>query len=103
MGVFSFYNVRKPRQFHHEPIYFDPHKEEMDARKQRIRREMGLEEQAADAEEYKSRIRGTFIDSTNHLKKSQMKGEDAKSRKYKNGKLIIYAVLLVLLLWFLFK
>ena len=26
MALFSFYNVRKPRQFDHKPIYWDPHK-----------------------------------------------------------------------------
>ena len=26
MALFSFYNVRKPRQFNHKPIYWDPHK-----------------------------------------------------------------------------
>lgn len=27
MALFSFYNTRKPRQFNHKPIYWDPHKE----------------------------------------------------------------------------
>ena len=25
MALFSFYNMRKPRQFDHKPIYWDPH------------------------------------------------------------------------------
>ena len=29
MALFSFYNMRKPRQFDHKPIYWDPHKEEL--------------------------------------------------------------------------
>ena len=32
MALFSFYNVRKPRQFDHKPIYWDPHKEAMEDR-----------------------------------------------------------------------
>ena len=44
MAFFSFYNVRKPRQFEHKPIYWDPHKEEMEERVRRIKREMGMEE-----------------------------------------------------------
>ena len=26
MALFSFYNMRKPRQYDHKPIYWDPHK-----------------------------------------------------------------------------
>ena len=51
MALFSFYNVRKPRQFEHKPIYWNPHKEEMDERVRRIKREMGMEEESL--EDYK--------------------------------------------------
>jgi hypothetical protein len=101
MALFSFYSVRKPRQFNHQPIYYNPHKEEMDARKQRIRRELGLE--GPDPNEYKSHIRGSFIEGTTHLKKSRLRGDDSRSRTYKNGKLIAFALLLGLILWFLIK
>ena len=40
--MFSFYNNRRPRQFDHKPIYFDPHKEAMEERVRRIKKEMGL-------------------------------------------------------------
>ena len=30
MALFSFYNMRKPRQFDHKPIYWDPHKEALE-------------------------------------------------------------------------
>ena len=36
MGLFSFYNNRRPRQFDHKPIYFDPHKEAMEERVRKI-------------------------------------------------------------------
>lgn len=42
MALFSFYNVRKPRQFNHKPIYWDPHKEAMEERVRKMKREMGL-------------------------------------------------------------
>ena len=32
MALFSFYNMRKPRQFDHKPIYWDPHKEALEER-----------------------------------------------------------------------
>ena len=43
MAISSFYSMRKPRQFEHKPIYWDPHKEELEERKRKIRIEMGLE------------------------------------------------------------
>ena len=39
MALFSFYNVRKPRQFNHKPIYWDPHKEAMEERVRKMKRE----------------------------------------------------------------
>ena len=44
MALFSFYNVRKPRQFDHKPIYWDPHKEAMEDRIRKVKREIGMEE-----------------------------------------------------------
>lgn len=44
MALFSFYNMRKPRQFDHKPIYWDPHKEALEERISKVKREMGVEE-----------------------------------------------------------
>lgn len=100
MALFSFYNVRKPRQFDHKPIYWDPHKEAMEERVQKIKREMGIEQE--DLEHYRSSIKGSFVEGTSHLKKSLDKGDDSRIRKYRNVKLIVAAVLLAVLYWFLF-
>lgn len=99
MALFSFYNVRKPRQYEHKPIYWNPRKEALDERARKIKREMGLEESLDD---YKPQIKGTFVEGTLHLKKSQEKGDDSRSRVYKNMKLIIVAVILGVLYWYLF-
>lgn len=99
MALFSFYNMRKPRQFDHKPIYWDPHKEAMEERVRKMKREMGMEE---TLEEYKPQVKGTFVEATSHLKKSIGKGEDARSRKYKNVKLLVAAVVLAVLFWILF-
>ena len=72
MALFSFYNMRKPRQFDHKPIYWDPHKEALEERISKVKREMGVEE---PLEEYKPHIKGTFIEGTSHLKKSVGRGE----------------------------
>ena len=99
MALFSFYNVRKPRQFEHKPIYWDPRKEAMEERVRKVKREMGLEE---TEEEHKPQIKGTFIEGTSHLKRSRDKGENSRSREYKNVKLLIALAVLALLFWYLF-
>lgn len=99
MALFSFYNVRKPRQFEHKPIYWDPRKKAMEERVRKVKREMGLEE---TEEEYKPQIKGTFIEGTSHLKRSRDKGENSRSREYKNVKLLIALAVLALLFWYLF-
>ena len=53
MALFSFYNMRKPRQYDHKPIYWDPHKEALEERISKVKREMGVEE---SLEEYKPHI-----------------------------------------------
>jgi hypothetical protein len=100
MAFFSFYNVRKPRQYEHKPIYYDPRKEALEERKLRIKRELGLE---VTDHEYKPQIRGSFIEGTTHLRKSQLRGEDVRSRRYKTGRLLLFASLLVIILWLIFK
>ena len=80
MALFSFYNMRKPRQFDHK-------------------REMGVEE---PLEEYKPHIKGTFIEGTSHLKKSVGRGEDSRARRYKNVKLAVALAVLAAFFWYLF-
>lgn len=99
MALFSFYNVRKPRQFNHKPIYWDPHKEALEERVRKVKREIGMEE---DLEEYKPHIKGTFIEGTSHLKKSLDKGDNERSRTYKNVKLLVALAVLGALFWYLF-
>ena len=99
MALFSFYNVRKPRQFEHKPIYWDPHKEALEERVRKNKRELGIEE---PLEQYKPHIKGTFIAGTSHLKKSVDKGEGTRDRKYKNVKLFVILAVLAALYWYLF-
>jgi hypothetical protein len=99
MGLFYFYNVRKPRRFDYKPLYYDPHKESMEERKLKVKRELGLE---ISNEEYKPQIKGSFLHGTTHLKKSNLKGDDARSRQYRNVRLALILSLLLLALWFFF-
>jgi hypothetical protein len=99
MALLPFYSVRKPRQFEHKPVYFDPRREALEERKMKVKRELGLE---VSQEEYKPQIRGTFIQGTTHLRRSYQKGEDNRTRRYKSGRLVLIATLLVIVLWYLF-
>ena len=100
MGFFSFYNMRKPRQFEHKPIYFDPRKEALEKRIHKVKREMGVE--ITDYKLLKEEIKGSFIEGTSHLKKSKNRGDDIRNRAYKNMRLILILVILAFLLWFYF-
>ena len=99
MALFAFYNMRKTRQYEHKTIYCDPHKEAMEERVRKIKREMGVEE---SLEEYKPQIKGTFVEGTSHLKKSLDRGDNARSRTYKSVKLIVAIAVLGALFWYLF-
>jgi hypothetical protein len=99
MGLFYFYNVRKPRQFDYKPLYYDPRKEAMEDRKLKVKRELGME---ISDEEYKPQIKGSFVQGTTHLRKSRLRGDNTRSRQYKNVKLAIILSLLLVALWFFF-
>jgi hypothetical protein len=100
MALFSFYNVRKPRQFDHKPIYWDPRREALEERIHRVKREMGI--LPDKPEDYKPSIRGAFIEGTRHLKKSKSKGEDMQNRIYRNMRLLLVLAVLAVLFWYLF-
>ncbi|MDR2791175.1 MAG: hypothetical protein LBB27_00305 [Tannerellaceae bacterium] len=99
MGVFSFYNMRKPRQFDHRPIYWDPKREEMQERVQRIRRELGMEE---PLDSYRPQIKGRFVEGTSHLKRDRARGNDHRIRTYKNARLVAILTILLALFWIFF-
>lgn len=99
MSILSFYKMRKPRQYEHKPMYWDPRREDLEERERRIRRELGLEE---SLEEYKPQIKGSFVEGTTHLKRSINKGEDSRNRKYKNFKLALWLVVLAFIFCILF-
>lgn len=100
MGIFNFYNMRKPRLYEHKPIYYDPRKEALEKRIHKVKMELGVEE--TDNEQRKEAIRGSFIEGTTHLKKSKNKGDDIRSRVYKNMRLLLILAILGVILWYFF-
>ncbi|MDR0393629.1 MAG: hypothetical protein LBH77_00565 [Tannerella sp.] len=100
MGIFNFYNMRKPRRYDHKPIYFDPRKEALEKRIHKVKMELGVEE--TDYEQYKEAIKGSFVEGTTHLKKSKDKGDDIRNRVYKNMRLILILAILGVVLWYFY-
>lgn len=90
MALFSFYNVRKPRQYTHKPIYWDPHKEAMEDRIRKVKREIGMDDQLS-AEDYKAEIKGSFIEGTSHLRKVAIEVMTAGVVLIKNVRLLVAA------------
>jgi hypothetical protein len=101
MGMFPFYNVRKPRQFTHKPIYWDPRKEALDERIRKIKSELGEPVDTPDTK-YTPAIKGSFVEGTAHLKKHRSHGLDSRERTYRNTRLVLILVLLAVLFWFLY-
>ena len=91
--------MRKPRQFDHKSIYIDQKKEEREARERRIKRELGMDDDLTD---YKPQIKGTFVEGTRHLKKSQGRGDDVRTRASKSMWLLLIIAILIILFWVLF-
>ena len=87
MGLnIPFFSQRKPRAFQLKPRYYDEHKERLAQSEERVRKELGLEqEKAADNNRgYEQRIRGKFMANI----------EDAKERK--NAKIRLSLIVAIL-------
>jgi hypothetical protein len=95
MGLF--FNVRKPREFNHEPIYFDPRKDALEERVKKVKKEMG---ELSD-EEYKPNLKGAFINQTSHVRRRQENSE--KSSYNRNIVLAVALVLLCIVFYYLYK
>ena len=93
MGIF--FNVRKPREFRHQPIYFDPRKDALDERIRNVKKELG---QLPD-EEYKQNLKGAFVNQTSHVRRHQESDTDISSR---NIKLALALVVLIGLFCYLY-
>ena len=111
MGLGSFYKQRKPRSFDHKPIYYDQRRDELEKRIERIRREVEQEEQAEldgqssshDYSGYRPRIRGTFVEGTQHLKERQLQGETQSTRSGRTLRTLTLLIAVCLLSWLVFK
>lgn len=82
----NFFSTPKPKSFHIEPRYWDPKKEEREARQRRINAELGID----DGGEYKAYIpKGEF-------RKGMSKGKFSAQvqRRKSNTRLLVLVVLI---------
>ena len=123
MGIQSFFKQRRPRQFEHKLIYWDPRKEELEKRVERIRQEMiasgeltaeeadraveEMHQQASTPTEMgdydsSAHLRGTFIRSTEHLQRQHRRGITSSDRDRKTIRLMLALLVLGFAFWYFF-
>ena len=122
MGIQTFFKQRRPRQFEHKLIYWDPRKEELEKRVERIRQEMiaagELDPQASTSEvptdgdqtaplspstyDSSEQIRGAFIHSARHLSRQHKRGITSSDRDQRIIKLMLALMVLGLFFWYFF-
>lgn len=91
MGLF---NVRKPRGFQHNYIYYDPRKEKLQKIEENAKRELGM---LPPKEFTPEDIRGKFVGATKHLKKRKESGRKPVSA----GILILIIIALLFVMKYL--
>lgn len=104
MGIFFFYNNRKPRQYNYKPILYNQDEEERQKRLQdriaQIKREMGV--LPAETTFEKKDFKSEFVSQTRHLKK-RMEGSESGRKPFfaKNGLLFILLIVFFAIFYFL--
>ncbi len=93
-----FFHTPRSKQFHITTRYYDPDKDEMKEREERIKAELGLNEKKEFDPNYKANIRGQFRKAMGGYSKT---AEDA--RKNSNIRLIILICILALAFFLILK
>lgn len=89
MAIFNFFKAPKIRQFNYVPRYYDPHKEEYEARKKRILQELAEEKGES---EYKPKIRKGFL--------SEKRKKSSAQRDESIFRYVIYSIVIISLVYF---
>jgi hypothetical protein len=94
----SFFHTPKPKHFNFRPRFYDPDKEDLEMREQRIKEELGIETgKNYDRTSYRDRIKGSFRNQG----KSQSK-TTAEARRTQNTRLIFMIIILALVFYLFF-
>ncbi|MDP2334994.1 MAG: hypothetical protein Q8N05_00815 [Bacteroidota bacterium] len=94
MGM-KFMHLPKAKQFNITTRFYDPQKEAMKEREERIRREMGQETTSS----YSAGIKGKFRNSGNRTQSKTV----AEARRKSNIRLLYIVIILSILFYFLLK
>lgn len=106
MGIFFFYNNRKPRKYNYVPITYNPEKEERAERLQKrireIKRELNVpvEDEPIEKTDFKSE----FVSQTKHLKKRKDREARGDTAFFTSNKVLVVALIVMLgllIFWFL--
>ena len=113
MGMFFFYNNRKPRRFNYQPILSNPEeearKERMQERIRRMQEEVALEEGIpletlqTEQPQKKTNFGEEFLAQTKYLKRrKERESDDSKPFFTRNVTLVLILVALFGIFYFLF-
>lgn len=104
MGLFFFYNNRKPRKFNYKPILFDAEEEERKARLEKrirdIKREMNIEVEE-DVSTKKTDFKEAFLVESKHLKKRKAREADGDKPFFTNNTSLVLIIIALLVLFYL--
>lgn len=107
MGMFFFYNNRKPRKFGYQPILYNPDEEErreqMEKRIRRIKEELALAEgkpvENPPTDQKKTDFGAEFLSQTKYLKRRKEREQNGSKPFFANN---ITIFLLIIALFFIF-
>lgn len=94
MGLF--FNVRGPRKYNHQPVFFDPRKDALHERVSKIKKEIGM----LPDEEYKANLKGAFTNQSSHVRR-RLENEE-KSDATRNIKIAIVLAVLVMAFYYFY-
>ena len=96
----TIFTVNKPKKFHRESYFHDERKERLEARIRKVKREMGMLDDADFKPE--ETIRGSFVAGTSHLRRRMESDEEKGTDKNKRYvKLVVWALVLGILFYLL--
>lgn len=90
----SFFKQPKPRKFHHEPIYYDEHRDRVRQIEEKARRELGIEPKEHFSAE---NIRGAFSNSSRRLTGNR-RGL-GRMAVLANSSALVVIIIILLLVW----
>lgn len=88
MAIFNFFKVPKHQRYNYIPRYWDPQKEEMEARLRELR---DLEDKSGDVEAMKARISGGF-------KRNSRIGNSYRRKQVRRSNMILVGAIVGLLI-----